>query len=659
MNALDAVRLLIAMWFTTNAGLGVLMFVGVRPRERWLEVMYATLTLTSTALLAFIALASHRDEVGLLVPPLRAGDFEVLLACGVTNAALTYAALTTFLMGIVFRFSSRYLHRDLGFAKFFLWLGLLSFGLYAFAFSDGFDLAFIGWEVAGLSSVMLITFFRDQSRAATAGLSAWLVYRVSDFALLLASGLAHLSHEHDVASPAWLLGALVVFAAQGKSAQFPFSDWLPSAMEGPTPSSAVFYGGLAIHLGPLLLLKTGALWFPVPALRCAVGVLGALSCLYGWRVGRLRADAKSSLGYAAVSQVGLIQIELALGWHSLALAHMAGHAILRTWQILHVPGWISEVRGHREFGRILGRVSTADVSAVAAPLNGYYITAAFQRCIATPLRRTITKLYTLDKTRALLAALAIGVITAASAYTHHTAVPALAAIAIVAALESLPWGRFFFFQPGWIALVLMERTALLPDDARGVLTMVLLGLAVLRGLYALASRDHESSVRNLMLAARAVIPASWLVSGVSATGLEEFVWAVAAMNFVFILRSLRNFSTTMPTDRFHGLGDRTPRLSRLYFVTGLCLVGFPMSVGFLGEDLELHGFLKADLVGGALYALAMSLCAAAFLRNYLRLFHGPPPTSNRAQGAELPSALYFGLTFLVASVVAGLIKGVM
>jgi NADH:ubiquinone oxidoreductase subunit 5 (subunit L)/multisubunit Na+/H+ antiporter MnhA subunit len=127
---------------------------------------------------------------------------------------------------------------------------------------------------------------------------------------------------------------LLLFSAMGKSAQFPYSSWLPRAMEGPTSSSAIFYGGLSIHAGVFLLIRMRSeLMVPTPVL-CVMAFVGFVSCVYGVLLSQVQSDVKSALAYASLSQVGIMFIEISLGLHQVAIVHCIGHAFLRTYQIL-------------------------------------------------------------------------------------------------------------------------------------------------------------------------------------------------------------------------------------------------------------------------------------------------------------------------------------
>ena len=134
-----------------------------------------------------------------------------------------------------------------------------------------------------------------------------------------------------------MISLLLVFAAMGKSAQVPFSNWLPMAMEGPTPSSAIFYGALSIHAGAYVLLRCEPLLEAAPVARLLLVVIGVGTALHAAAVGRVQTDLKSMLAYASMTQAGIIFAEIGLGLRVVALVHIVSHAILRSLQILRSP----------------------------------------------------------------------------------------------------------------------------------------------------------------------------------------------------------------------------------------------------------------------------------------------------------------------------------
>jgi NADH-quinone oxidoreductase subunit L len=143
---------------------------------------------------------------------------------------------------------------------------------------------------------------------------------------------------------ALFIGLLLLVAAAGKSGLIPFSGWLPRAMEGPTPSSAVFYGALSVHLGTFLLLRVSPILDASLWLCVAVVVLGAGTSVFAALATRVQTDVKSVLAFASLTQVGIITAEIGFGLRYIALVHIIGHACLRTLQILRAPTLLHDYR---------------------------------------------------------------------------------------------------------------------------------------------------------------------------------------------------------------------------------------------------------------------------------------------------------------------------
>src|SRR5207249_5856146 len=162
---------------------------------------------------------------------------------------------------------------------------------------------------------------------------------------LLFGGVGSGSTASLTGSSATLIALLLIVAVAGKSALLPFSSWLPRAMEGPTPSSAVYYGSLSIHAGCFLLLRAAPLLEHAPAARLLAGGLGAATALFAGTTTRVQSDVKSSLAYASLTQVGIIIAEIAVGWYTLAFIHLAGHACFRLLQFLSAPNVLHDLHG--------------------------------------------------------------------------------------------------------------------------------------------------------------------------------------------------------------------------------------------------------------------------------------------------------------------------
>jgi len=269
--------------------------------------------------------------------------------------SVPFAILSFVLSGTIGAFASRYMHRERGFNRFFMLYALFVLGMVVTSLAGTIETLFAGWEMVGLSSALLVAFFQERPAPARNGLWVWIIYRVSDAALLLAAvAMHHLRGEGDfdqlLGSAPWpeavatfpvysglVVGLLLLVAAAGKSALVPFSGWLPRAMEGPTPSSAVFYGALSVHLGAFLLLRVGALLASSPWLAGLTVALGLTTAVFAYLAGSAQTDIKSALSFASLSQVGIIVAEIGFGFRYIALIHILGHACLRTLQFVRAP----------------------------------------------------------------------------------------------------------------------------------------------------------------------------------------------------------------------------------------------------------------------------------------------------------------------------------
>lgn len=253
-----------------------------------------------------------------------------------------FLLLGTFLSGVMGRFSLNYLAYEDGYYKFFINFYLMQLALYILIMSSNFYFVLISWELLGLASVFLISFYQSSSKTVSNSLFVLGIYKFCDLFLILALLLFHHEQHNFVLESHFqpvsqLFLVALVIASMGKSAIFPFSKWVPRAMEGPTTSSAIFYGALSIHAGVILLLKFRAVFVSQPALSLLLIVLGAITAIYASLKSRIQTDVKSTLAYATVVQVGLIYMELGLGLYTLVVAHTLSNALLKTYQFIRTP----------------------------------------------------------------------------------------------------------------------------------------------------------------------------------------------------------------------------------------------------------------------------------------------------------------------------------
>ena len=278
----------------------------------------------------------------------------------VDRRSLAFAALATAIAGVVSAFSNRYLHREAGYNRYFVLLAIFVTGMLLVALAGNVAVLFIGWEFVGLSSALLVAFFQERPAAVSNAFRVVSIYRIGDAAMLSAAvllrhvaGTDSLSLLFGGAAPAGgltaanatIIALLLIVSVACKSALLPFSSWLPRAMEGPTPSSAVYYGSLSIHAGCFLLLRAAPLLEQAPAARILAGALGAATALFAGIAARVQSDVKSSLAYASLTQVGIIVSEIAVGWYTLAFIHMVGHACFRLLQFLSAPNVLHDLHG--------------------------------------------------------------------------------------------------------------------------------------------------------------------------------------------------------------------------------------------------------------------------------------------------------------------------
>lgn len=290
---------------------------------------------------------------------LRLGEFVIPAVVRLDVVSVSLAIFSSCLTAIIARFSRTYLHKEPGFIRFFALLGVFATGTQLIALAAGLELFFAGWELIGLASAFFIGFFHERDEPIRSAIRAFATYRLADAGLLIATvatfallGSARFSALDRAATlppgEATSLALLFLLSAMGKSAQLPFSGWLPRAMEGPTPSSALFYGAVSIHAGLFLVLRVWPVFAASPV-ACAVGVaVGLATAVYATTVARVHTDAKGALAHATLAQVGLILAEICLGWTTLALVHLLCHALLRLGQYLKAPNMIHDAHrvGH-------------------------------------------------------------------------------------------------------------------------------------------------------------------------------------------------------------------------------------------------------------------------------------------------------------------------
>ncbi|HPT50454.1 MAG TPA: proton-conducting transporter membrane subunit [Accumulibacter sp.] len=305
------------------------------------------------------ALVREAAAVTILDDWLHIGAVPVRLSFILDAYSLPIATLVALIAWIALRFSATYLHRERGFGRFFLGMCLFLAGMLLIVLAGNAVLAFVGWELAGFSSWLLIGYAWERPVATGNALFVFLTNRIGDAGFLLGIGLATWSASTvewtglaeqagngsltTVTLRLLLIGFTV--AALTKSAQLPFSPWIARALEGPTPSSAVFYGSLLVHAGVYLLCRLQGALVQVPDLMTLLAVLGLATACYGGLCALVQSDVKSALIFATVAQVGLMVLFCGLGLFWLAALHLGLHAAWRAYQFLLAPAYMHLVHG--------------------------------------------------------------------------------------------------------------------------------------------------------------------------------------------------------------------------------------------------------------------------------------------------------------------------
>jgi NADH:ubiquinone oxidoreductase subunit 5 (subunit L)/multisubunit Na+/H+ antiporter MnhA subunit len=275
-----------------------------------------------------------------------------------TGFNVQLAALFALLLAIVSNFSTNYLHREAGFHRFFFILSLFAFAMLLLVLSGNAVGTLVGWELAGLCSYWLISYAYQRPIAVTNATRVLVTNHIGDASLILAIGLSYAWagtltwRDFNIAiaelPPSQITGLALCFAvaAFAKSAQLPFTPWLARAMEGPTPSSAIFYGAVMIHAGVYLVCLLRPLFEHSFFVMAILVMVGLLTAVYSFIVGLTQTDVKSSLVYAITGQLGLMFLECGLGFWTLAKWHLCAHAIVRAYQLLTAPNLMHALHNH-------------------------------------------------------------------------------------------------------------------------------------------------------------------------------------------------------------------------------------------------------------------------------------------------------------------------
>ena len=357
------------------AGVLILMALGRRlgePRAGWLATAMMGGSFLAT-LLVFIGLVGHegdeRETVLTLFEWVPAGKLAVDIGFLADPLSITMALFVTGVGALIHLYSIGYMHGDEGFSRFFIYLNLFAFSMLMLVLGDNLLLTFLGWEGVGACSYLLISFWFTDEANASAGKKAFVTNRVGDWGFLVAMFLAFLTFGslqygeifYDVeshgmaASTASAIVVLLLVGAAGKSAQFPLHIWLPDAMAGPTPVSALIHAATMVTAGVYLLTRMSPIiaeahgW--VPDLIMWVGLGTALMAA---TIAVAQNDIKKVLAYSTVSQLGFMFVAVGTGAYVAAIFHMVTHAFFKALLFLGAGSVIHGMDGDQDIRRYGG-----------------------------------------------------------------------------------------------------------------------------------------------------------------------------------------------------------------------------------------------------------------------------------------------------------------
>jgi NADH:ubiquinone oxidoreductase subunit 5 (subunit L)/multisubunit Na+/H+ antiporter MnhA subunit len=360
MDALVVLVPLIPFLAAVIIGIGHLFGVIKGEVSEGFTALTATWAISMSCLLAMALLGAdllHRNNgtftLGLW---LDSESLNIVLNFISSGFNVKLAALFAALLMIVTRFSINYMHREAGFHRFLFIISLFSSAMLLLVLSGNVLGTFVGWEIAGLCSYLLIAYAYDRPVAVANATRVFVTNRVGDAGFVLGIGLSYAW----VDSVNWLdlnaaatelskgeataIALCFTIAALTKSAQLPFSPWLARAMEGPTPSSAVFYGAVMIHAGVYLIILLEPLISTAPLVMALLIFSGSTTALYSYIIGLTQTDVKSSQVFATSGQLGLMFLECGLGFWQLASWHLCAHAVVRCYLVLTAPSLMFNIR---------------------------------------------------------------------------------------------------------------------------------------------------------------------------------------------------------------------------------------------------------------------------------------------------------------------------
>ncbi|MGR8998115.1 MAG: NADH-quinone oxidoreductase subunit L [Gammaproteobacteria bacterium] len=316
-----------------------------KPAVAWVGVGSVGLSALLTAFIGAEFLAGNRDSYQVVLGSWMAvGDFSLNFGLYLDALSVTMLFVVTGVGFLIHLYSAGFMEADAGYARFFAYMNLFVFAMLVLVLADNLLLLYLGWEGVGLGSYLLIGFWYENPDNGYAARKAFVMTRVGDTSMAL--GLILLfTHLHTLDIQSLMLGAvnqwdagtqlpvvaaaLLLGGALGKSAQLPLQTWLPDAMAGPTPVSALIHAATMVTAGVYLIARTHELFMLAPPVQFAVSLIGAATLLLAGCSALVQTDIKRILAYSTISQIGYMFLALGVGAWSAAIFHLLMHAFFK------------------------------------------------------------------------------------------------------------------------------------------------------------------------------------------------------------------------------------------------------------------------------------------------------------------------------------------
>ena len=517
-----------------------------------------------------------------------------------------YSIVGAVLFFLVSTFSRYYMHRDEGYKRFFNTILFFALGYNLIIFSGNFETMFIGWEFIGLSSFLLIAFYRNRYLPVKNAFKTISNYRLSDVALILAMWMMHhLTHQNisftqlgeakDLAlqnnhsNMAIFIVLMIILAAIIKSAQVPFTSWLPRAMEGPTTSSAIFYGSLSVHIGVFLLLRTWPFWQEMLWAKIAIIIIGILTGVIATLIARVQPTVKTQIAYSSAAQIGIILIEVALGWHVLALVHFTGNAFLRTYQLLVSPSVLNYLVHHQYFHYHPPRqkpVSGTEAALYMLGIKEWNLDTIMHKYLWSPFK-WLGNQFRFVRTQI---------------------------IAILLVLAGIAGLVISISKPSFISI---DNTILSP---------LLMGIALVVVLFSFSYRGSALKAWFYILLAHLFVMASIGINTPHINSIEiAFYTSGIAAAFAlgsYCLTRVKGIDNDISLNHYHGYVYEEKITALLFLLSTIGILGFPLTGAFVAIDVYFTYVGSGQVLTITLMALCFIFIELAAIRIFLRIFLG-------------------------------------